>query len=163
LAIGGLLSGLLWSSVFVSGPAGMVQERRVSGGSGLIPQAEGAEIDSAALTPQSAPFIASADTGAQSPQVAENVNVLYNEGAIKDPEPAIKTQTTASTNTSITPLTFGVIYKAASGDTLTSISAAFDVPIDTIVEFNPSVNFSALTPGTSIVIPSQKDLTASEG
>ena len=30
LAIGGLLAGALWSSIFVANPAGMVQERRVS-------------------------------------------------------------------------------------------------------------------------------------
>jgi hypothetical protein len=29
--------------------------------------------------------------------------------------------------------------------------------MSTIVEFNPSVNFSSLIPGVSIVIPSQSD------
>ncbi len=95
LAMGGLLSGVLWSSFFVMNPAGMVQERRVQGGSALIPQAEGAEIDSAALTPQSAPFLASANTGAENVLVTENVDVLYGEGALKDAQPVIKTKTTS--------------------------------------------------------------------
>jgi LysM repeat protein len=154
LAIGGLLSGLIWSSVFISNPAGVVQGRRTSGDSGLIPQAEGAEIDSAALTPQSTPFIASADTGAQGKQLAENMDVLYGEGALKDPEQVVKTNTNPMTNATTKPLASGIIYEVASGDTLTSIATAFGVPIDTIVEFNPSVNFSLLIPGISIVIPS---------
>ena len=64
----------------------MVQETRVPGGAELIPQAKGAEIDSAALTPQSAPFLASADTGAATSPLAENMDVLYGKAAIKDPE-----------------------------------------------------------------------------
>ncbi|HUC31707.1 MAG TPA: LysM domain-containing protein [Candidatus Paceibacterota bacterium] len=158
LAIGGLLSGLLWSAIFVGTPAGMVQERRVPGGPSLIPQAEGAEIDSAALTPQSAPFLASANAGAASLQPAENVDVLYGEGALKDSEPVVKTKTTATaSNIKDTPVA-GLIYQAVKGDTIRSISTAFGVPINTIVEFNPSVNFSPLTPGISIVIPGQNDL-----
>jgi LysM repeat protein len=160
LAIGGLLSGLLWSSVFVANPAGMIQERRVSGGSGLIPQAEGAEIDSAALTPQSAPFLAFANVNAESIQSVENTNVLYGEGAFKDAEPIEKTKTTASAASVVSKApTSDVIYQVAVGDTPQSISAIFGVPINTIVEFNPSVNFSSLSPGISIIIPSQKDVT----
>lgn len=162
LGIGGLLAGLLWSSIFASNPSGIVQERANSGVSGLIPQAEGAEIDSAALTPQSAPFVASGDTGTQGAPLAEDVDVLYGQGALKDPEQPIKTSTTAPAS-SAKALTYGVIYKVVTGDTLSSISAAFGVPIDTIVEFNPSVNFSALVPGISIVIPSQQEVSPSEG
>ena len=122
LAVGGLLSGLLWSSVFVANPAGMVQERRVSGGSALIPQAEGAEIDSAALTPQSAPFLASANVTAESIQSAENTDVLYGEGAFKDAEPVVKTKTTAPRRACATKaLASGVIYKVAA-ETLRSPS-----------------------------------------
>jgi hypothetical protein len=90
LAVGGLLSGLLWGSLFVSGAAGIVQEHRTPGSPLLIPQAEGAEIDSAALTPQSAPFLASANTDEGGLQQAENVDVLYGEGALKDSEPVAK-------------------------------------------------------------------------
>ena len=157
LAIGGLLVGALWSSFFVANPSGMVQERRVQGGSSLIPQAEGAEIDSAALTPKSASFLASVNAGARSAQLAEDTDVLYGEGALKDPERAIKTSTTAALNSTTKPLAYSVIYKVVAGDTLASISTAFGVPINTIVEFNPSVNFSSLIPGISIVIPSQND------
>lgn len=163
LAIGGLLAGALWSSFFVANPAGMVQERRVQGGSPLIPQAEGAEIDSAALTPQSVPFLASVDAGTKSVQLAEDTDVLYGEGALKDPERAVKTSTTAASNFATKPLAYSVIYKVAAGDTLASISAAFGVPINTIVEFNPSVNFSSLIPGMSIIIPSQSDAALLEG
>ena len=162
LAVGGLLVGALWSSFFVANPAGMVQEQRVRGGSSLIPQAEGAEIDSAALTPQSVPFLASINTGAKSSQLAEDTDVLYGEGALKDPERAVKT-TTAASNSAMKPLVYSVIYKVATGDTLASISTAFGVPINTIVEFNPSVNFSSLVPGSSIVIPSQNDATLFAG
>jgi LysM repeat protein len=163
LAIGGLLAGALWSSFFVANPAGMVQERRTQDGSSLIPQAEGAEIDSAALTPQGVPFLASVDTGAKSTQLAEDTDVLYGAGALKDPEQAIKTTTTAASNSATKPLAYSVIYRVAAGDTLASISTAFGVPINTIVEFNPSVNFSSLIPGISIVIPSQNDAVLFEG
>jgi LysM repeat protein len=157
LAIGGLLAGSLWSSIFVAHPAGMVQEQRVQGGSSLIPQAEGAEIDSAALTPQSAPFLASADNGAEVVQPAEDTDVLYGEGALKDPERVVKTNMTAASSSVGKPLTHSVVYEVATGDTLASISVTSGVPMSTIVEFNPSVNFSSLIPGVSIVIPSQSD------
>jgi LysM repeat protein len=156
LAIGGLLAGALWSSFFVGNPAGMVQEKRVQGGSSLIPQAEGAEIDSAALTPQSAPLL-SVNTSEKSIQPAEDTDVLYNEGALEDPGRAVKTTTAVASSSATKSLTGGAIYKIATGDTLASISAAFGVPINTIVEFNPSVNFSSLISGISIVIPSKSD------
>jgi LysM repeat protein len=163
LAVGGLVFGLIGGSFFPSNSAGMVQERRVPGGPTLIPQAEGAEIDSAALTPQSAPFVASADAGSASALLAENVDVLYNEGALRDPEQVIKTQTTVPTANAPKSFAAGVIYTVANGDTLSSISTTFNVPIDMIVEFNPSVNFSALVPGISIVIPSQNSISALAG
>ncbi len=143
--------------MFAANPAGMVKEQRVSGGSALLPQAEGAEIDSAALTPQSAPFLASADTGTGDVQAAENIDVLYGEGALKDTEPTEKTKTAATANTTEKNLTSGVIYTVVAGDTIQSISASFGIPIDTIIEFNPSVNFSILVPGVSIMIPSPQD------
>jgi len=158
LAIGGLLSGLLWSSLFVSNPAGMVKERRVSGGPSLIPQAQGAEIDSAALTPQSAPFLAPSNDGTKSLRLAENVDVLYGKGALKDPGPVLKTKTTVSASKTKKAPASGMIYRVTKGDTIKSISAAFGIPIDTIVEFNPSVNFSPLDPGISIIIPGQNDI-----
>jgi LysM repeat protein len=158
LAIGGLLSGLIWSSLFVGG-AGIVQERRIPGGPELIPQAEGAEVDSAALTPQSAPFLASINGGAAGAQLAENIDVLYGAAALKDPERVIKTKTAAPTHTTGEAPVSGTIYQTVVGDTLKSISAAFNVPIDTIVEFNPSVNFSSLSANAFVVIPSQKDVS----
>jgi len=158
LAVGGLLSGLLWSSLFVSGPAGMVQEHRTPGSPLLIPQAEGAEIDSAALTPQSAPFLASPNAGASNLQLAENVDVLYGQGALRDSEPVVKTKTTNSGSGGTTVLAEGIIYTAVANDTLRSISTAFKVPMNTIVQFNPSVNFSPLEPGVSIVIPGKNDI-----
>lgn len=161
MAIGGLLSGLLISSFFVANPAGTVKEQRVSGRSSLIPQAEGAEIDSAALTPQSAPFLASVDNaGAAGVRLAENVDVLYGEGALRDAGPVVKTKTTAPTvSDTKQTLAPGIIYTVTKGDTIRSISASFNVPIDMIAEFNPSVNFSTLVPGTAIVIPGQNDIT----
>ena len=136
----------------------MVQEHRNPGSPLLIPQAEGAEIDSAALTPQSAPFLASANAGASNLQVAENVDVLYGQGALKDSEPVVKTKTTNPASGGTKELAAGIIYTTAANDTLRSISAAFDVPMNTIVEFNPSVNFSPLEPGTPIVIPGKNDI-----
>jgi LysM repeat protein len=141
----------------------MVQERRVQGGPSLIPQAEGAEIDSAALIPQSAPLLDSVNAGAKSIQLAENTDVLYGSGALKDPEQAMKTTTTAPSNSATKPLAYSVIYAVAAGDTLASISNVFGVPINTIVEFNPSVNFTSLVPGISIVIPSQTDAALLRG
>jgi LysM repeat protein len=95
--------------------------------------------------------------------MAEDTDVLYGEGALKDPERAVKTTTTAASSSATKPLAYSVIYKVTTGDALASISAAFGVPINTIVEFNPSVNFSSLTPGISIVIPSQNDAALFEG
>jgi len=137
----------------------MIQERRVQGGSSLVPQAQGAEIDSAALMPESAPFLASANTNGQGLQPVENADVLYGEGALKDAEPVLKTKTTApvASDTQTAP-TSGTIYQVAAGETIQSISTAFGIPISMIVEFNPSVNFSPLSPGVSIVIPGQDDL-----
>jgi LysM repeat protein len=103
-------------------------------------------------------FLASADTGAANSAMAENLDILYGKGAIKDPEQVIKTKTSAPANSGGKALASGVIYKVVAGDTLASISAAFGVPIDTIIEFNPSVNFSPLDPGISIIIPGQKDV-----
>jgi LysM repeat protein len=94
---------------------------------------------------------------------AEGADLLYGEGALKDPERAVKTTTTAASNSATKPLAYSVIYKVAAGDTLASISTTFGVPINTIVEFNPSVNFSSLIPGISIVIPSQNDAALFEG
>lgn len=137
----------------------MVQERRVQGGPSLIPQAQGAEIDSAALMPQSAPFLASANTNGQAVHSAENVDVLYGQAAFRDAEPVQKTKTVAfvASGTQSTPAS-GIIYQVAAGETIQSISTSFGVPISMIVEFNPSVNFSSLIPGVSIVIPGQNDL-----
>ena len=158
LAIGGLLSGLLVSSFFVANPAGMVKETRVQGASSIIPQAEGAEIDSAALTPQSAPFLASENVGSGNFQPSGSLDTLYGEAALKDSGPVIKTKAVASTAGAKKALASGVIYQVVTGDTVESISAAFNVPIDMIVEFNPSVNFFPLNPGVSIVIPGKKDV-----
>ena len=162
LAVGGLLSGILWSSFFVAHPAGVAKEHRVEDGSPLIAQAEGAEIDSAALTPQSAPFLASASAGTASAQLAEDTDVLYGEGALRDPGQAVKAVAVAP-NLAHKPLASGIIYKISTGDTLASLSAQFGVPMNTIAEFNPSVNFSSLISGTSIVIPSQADIVLFEG
>jgi len=158
LAIGGLLLGSLWGALFTNTPAGMVQERRIPGGPSLVPQAEGAEIDSAALTPQSAPFLASASAGANGSQLAENTDVLYGEGALKDAQPVQKVKTVAPVSVASNVPTSGMVYQVAIGDTPQSISATFGIPINTIVEFNPSVNFSSLNPGISIVIPGKKDV-----
>jgi hypothetical protein len=136
----------------------MAQVHRTPGSPLLIPQAEGAEIDSAALTPQSAPFLASANAGADGAQLAENVDLLYGEGAIKDSEPVIKATTNSLGGGSTKGLAMGVIYTAAANDTLRSISIQFGVPMNTIVQFNPSVNFSPLSAGVSIVIPGANDI-----
>ena len=84
--------------------------------------------------------------------------MLYGEGALKDAEPVVKTKTIASVNNTKKTLASGIIYTIAAGDTVRSLSTTFGIPIDMIVEFNPSVNFSSLIPGTSIVIPGENDI-----
>ncbi len=158
LTVGGLLSGLLWSSLFTANPSGMVQEQRVAESSVFIPRAEGAEIDSAALTPQSAPFIASADSGAKTPPASENMDMLYGEGAFKDPGPATKFTTADITPHTQNSLASGIVYMTSSGDTIASLSAKFNVPIDMIVQFNPLVNFSTLASGIPIIIPGKNNI-----
>lgn len=158
LAVGGLLAGMLWSSLFASASGGIIQEKRTPGGPRIIPQAEGAQVDSAALMPQSAPFLALADIKTN-PKPVENSDLLYGEGAIVDAGPVLKTKTTAPiTSGPSNQLVAGVIYTVVSGDTIASIASEFNIPIDIIVEFNPSVNFSSLVPGISVVIPNQNDI-----
>lgn len=142
---------MLWGSVFTAVPAGMIKESRANGTPSFISQAEGAEIDSAALTPQSAPFVVSANSDVSSGSLAQDTDVLYGEGAFKDPGQPIKT-VTAAPHTARQSLAGGAIYTVAAGDTLSSISTTFGVPMNTIIEFNPSVNFSSLVPGTSVII-----------
>ncbi len=96
-------------------------------------------------------------------QLAENVDMLYGEGAFKDSQPVQKTKTAAPVNNTAKRLSSGVIYTTVARDSLQSIATAFGVPMNTIVEFNPSVNFSALVPGVSIIIPSQSDVAALSG
>lgn len=55
--------------------------------------------------------------------------------------------------------TSGVIYSTQSGDTIESIADLFGIPQDKIMQFNGSVNFASLDPGTSIVIPGGKNLS----
>jgi hypothetical protein len=142
---------------------GIAQERRVPGGPSLITHAQGAEVDSAALTPQAVPFLASANAGAESIQPAEDVDMLYGEGVLKDAEPVVKVKTIASADNAGKIPASGIIYQVAAGDTVESISVTFGIPMNTIIEFNPSVNFSALSPGMSIMIPGQKDLALLSG
>lgn len=164
LAISGIVFGIAQGSFFPTTPVGVVQERRVPGGAALIPQAEGAEVDSAALTPASAPFLASVNAGVQNSPMAENVDVLYNEGALKDPGQVQKTKPSSirAIGANSAP-TSSVIYQIKNGDTLESLSATFKIPMNTIVQFNPSVNFSPLSAGVSIVIPGQNDISLLSG
>lgn len=159
LAVGGLAIGLLWGAVFPAVPAGVVQEQRASAGPSLIPQAEGAEIDSAALTPQSAPFIASVNTGVEGVGAVEDVDVLYDDGAVRASGQIQKTVTSAPLANDSNAPSSSIVYQVKATDTLKSISLAFGVPMNTIVQFNPSVNFSPLSAGTSIVIPGQNDIS----
>ena len=86
------------------------------------------------------------------------MDVLYGEGALRDPGLVSKTKTAALQVAIKKVPSTGTIYQTISGDTLSSIATAFGLPIDTIVEFNPSVNFSSLTTNTPIVIPGKDDL-----
>jgi murein DD-endopeptidase MepM/ murein hydrolase activator NlpD len=65
----------------------------------------------------------------------------------------------AGTSLKILP-TSGVVYQTMDGDTLQSISQAFNISQDKIVQFNPSINFSSLVSGTSIIIPGGTKLSA---
>ncbi|HUC02242.1 MAG TPA: LysM domain-containing protein [Candidatus Paceibacterota bacterium] len=163
LALGGLLLGFAKISIVPHSPAGTVQEQRVSSGPSIIPQAEGAEVDSAALTPQSAPFLATVSAGAEGVGAVEDANVLYDDGALKASGQIQKTTSFApSVSASKIPAS-SIVYQVKATDTLKSISAAFGIPMNTIVQFNPSVNFSSLAAGTSIVIPGQSDIAFPSG
>lgn len=84
LAVGALVFGAL-----VIPKTGVIKPQVSLSATGFIPEAQGAEIDSAALTVQDAPFLASANTGdAQSGTAisSQNLEVFYGDGAIKDPE-----------------------------------------------------------------------------
>ena len=118
-------------------------------------------VDRAALTVESAPLLSSPNTGAS--MTAQNEDVLYGEGALKDPGQPTKGIATQSQTQQKKTLVYGVIYQVVAGDTLDSISSAFNVPKNKIVEFNPAVNFSALDPGISIIVPGTKDVNAFQG
>jgi LysM repeat protein len=115
-------------------------------------------VDTATLTMQRAPFLASENTGEASLGSAERADVLFGEGAVRDPEAVVEAKTSAPANIARQALESGVIYQVAAGDTLQTIAIAFGVPKNKIVQFNPSVNFSPLNPGVSIVIPGEKDI-----
>jgi hypothetical protein len=80
LAVGGLLLGAL-----IIPKTGVIKQSVNLGGSAFIPEAQGAEIDSAALTVQDAPFLASANTGALSSTSAQAAETFYGDGAMEDP------------------------------------------------------------------------------
>lgn len=145
LAVGGLLVG----TVFMPHSSG-IRETAAAAESFLIPQAQGAEVDSAALTVASAPFLASVNSSANMGSAAI-ASALDAEGAIKDPEAFTKESLKSSASTgagaSKKTLAYGVIYQVAAGDTLSSVANEFNVSENRIIQFNPSVNFSALIPG----------------
>ena len=157
LGIGGLVLGM-----FFAPKSGAVQETVAFGEASIIPRAQGAEIDRAALTVESAPLLASVNTGAEL-RVAANDDVLYGEGALKDPEQPVKSSASPSVATNKKVLIYGIIYQVVAGDTLDSISSEFNVPKTKIEQFNPSVNFSALDPGISIIVPGEKDVNVFSG
>lgn len=83
LVVGGLLIGAL-----IIPKTGVIKPQVALGGSSFIPEAQGAEIDSAALTVEDAPFLASANTGDSQTGTAvlgQTLEVFYADGAIKDP------------------------------------------------------------------------------
>jgi cytochrome c biogenesis protein ResB len=80
LAVGGLLFGAL-----VIPKTGVIKQSVTLSGSSFIPEAQGAEIDSAALTVSDAPFLASANTDVLSSTSAQGIEVFYGDGAMEDP------------------------------------------------------------------------------
>ena len=84
LVVGGLAFG---ASVIPK--TGVIKQSVSLGGSAFIQEARGAELDSAALTVQDAPFLASANIGASQTGTAigsvQNIGTFYSEGALRDP------------------------------------------------------------------------------
>lgn len=80
LVVGGLAFGAL-----VIPKTGVIKEEVTLGGSTFIPKAQGAEIDSAALTVQDAPLLVSANTGANSTGSTQSIESFYSNGAVRDP------------------------------------------------------------------------------
>jgi LysM repeat protein len=154
-----VVGGILISAFFASSKStGVVEENQLSTGSSFIPQAQGAEVDSAALAVQDAPFVSSVNNGATSVGAGQDTDILYSQGALKDPGSFVVVKVAAPSTTSKKQLLSGVIYQVVEGDTLQSIASSFGVPKDKIVQFNPSVNFSTLDPGISILIPGSSDI-----
>ena len=159
LAVGGLFVG----SIFASYHSG-IRKTDALAGSFFIPRAQGAEVDAAALTVTSAPFLASGNGGVPA-DPGQNVDALYAQGAIKDSGVFVvfsggSGQVASGMRGAGKPLAYGVIYQVAAGDTLSSIASQFNVSENRIIQFNPSVNFSALIPGISIIIPGRNDINA---
>lgn len=194
LVLGGLLVGfpISFGGGFQTGRTGAIE--------GIIPAAQGAEInDNAALNVQDASFFASAPQGEGSPNDAASAGAFAmayaGDGAMLRDAGAslgasrgrseivtyivqkrdtlasvasyfgISPQTVLAANANlqqsgmragevirILPIS-GTLYESGIGDTLASISNIFNVPEAVISQYNPSVNFSSMTPGTPVVIP----------
>ena len=80
LTVGALLIG-----AFAIPKVGVVKQKVAFTASPLIPQAQGAEIDSAALTVQDAPFLNAGNADSLSSATIENAATFYSDGAMKDP------------------------------------------------------------------------------
>jgi murein DD-endopeptidase MepM/ murein hydrolase activator NlpD len=76
---------------------------------------------------------------------------------IASANPGVKTNfLKVGQNLNILP-TSGVVYRARSTDTLQSIADDFGVAQDKILQFNRSVSFASLDPGTPVIIPGGKN------
>jgi hypothetical protein len=86
LVVGGLLLGFL-----IIPKTGVIKSRVNLSATSFIPEAQGAEIDSAALTVEDAPFLASANTGDSQTGTtslgssSQNPETFYSDGAMRDP------------------------------------------------------------------------------
>jgi hypothetical protein len=144
LVAGGLLFG------YLSLPQnGVAKGRNGFGAVAIIPSAQGAEVDNnAALNVQSASFFAVAD-GHTTNFNQGTVNTSYgdNEGMVGDAGASIGASKEQSEV---------IHYSIQKGDTLASIEAVLGVSENDLLQYNPSVDFSSLTPGTVIAIPSER-------
>ena len=79
-----VIGGLIFAS-FTIQKTGVIKQSVSLSGATFIKEARGAEIDSAALKVQDAPFLASGNTGADNVTSGQNLQVFYGNGAVRDP------------------------------------------------------------------------------
>ena len=146
MVIGALVSG----SLFLP-KNGIVEEKGILGGPSFVANAQGAMVDSAAVSVQDAPFLTSMSGNDAQIASTQEIQDFYSNGAIQDPGQPIGPSIDQSVSIS---------YKVHSGDNISQIAARFGITSGVIMAANPGLRPQYLKAGASITIPGGKSQEA---